>query len=49
MDKDITYCNRECCNYKCIRNKDHLKTDYAFYGDFRFCEEWKEKEDKRCI
>ena len=39
--KDITYCNRDCANYKCRRNEKHLdKTDYAFYGIFKNCDEY---------
>ena len=47
---DITYCDRECANYKCRRNKEHLdKTNYCFFGVFEKCEEYikKENEDER--
>ena len=39
--KDITYCNRDCANYKCRRNIAHLsETNYAYYGAFDNCEEF---------
>lgn len=47
---DITYCNRDCVNYDCFRNIAHkVITNYAFYGDFSKCEEYKGKEDERQI
>lgn len=45
----ITTCNRYCVNYKCRRNENHdIQTNYAYYGDFRFCEEYKPKNIKIC-
>lgn len=36
---EITYCTRDCANYRCSRNKDHLdKTDFAYFGWFDRCE-----------
>lgn len=45
---DITYCTRDCANYKCKRNKETLEPsycNYAYYGAFEACEEYIKKEE----
>lgn len=43
--EDITYCDRECANYQCRRNKAHLPiANYAYYGLFDNCEEYIEEQ-----
>lgn len=45
--RDITYCTRNCANYKCRRNKKSLEPsecNYAYYGAFEACEEFIKKE-----
>lgn len=45
---DITYCTRDCANYRCSRNKDHLdKTDFAYFGWFDRCEGYIEPNNQK--
>lgn len=46
MTKDITYCTRDCANYKCRRNPNNVGLDcnYEFIGVFDNCEEFIPKE-----
>ena len=43
---DITFCNRECANYKCSRNQKRLENwNYPVaIANFYECKEYKEKE-----
>lgn len=46
MNTTTIYCNRNCVNYKCKRNEKHdITTNYNFYGDFRFCNEYIKKNE----
>jgi hypothetical protein len=46
INYDITYCNRDCANKECRRNKANLPAGeiYVSMAEFADCHEYKEEE-----